>query len=354
MKLQSGHEVVPLEGHEREKQLKDFQGYTNGLIRLMPGRWLFPTRFQKVADRIYNFQHKKSDVVVMTWPKCGTTWTQEIVWTMMNSPNLDHPDAKSPILARSPFIEMDMFFPELKPGELPPSEDPFYVAFKKVCGNKNPADGMHVQLAEDVADPRLIKTHLPFSLMPPALLDTCKVVYVARNPKDVIVSFHHHSRLVKLHDYVGTFADFAQYFVDDDLVFGPYWLHLKEAWERRTHKNLHFIFYEDLKVNPLAEIKKLDTFLNTDLTEAQLNGIVKYTSFKEMRARDNAPVFEFEQKGVKVEAFNGEVIKKDGGFFRKGESGDWKGKFTPEMDDKVNHWIRKNLDNLGLEFKYGL
>lgn len=354
MKLQSGHEVVPLEGAEKEKQQKDFQGYKESLIRLMPGRWLLPTGFQNFADRIYNFQHKKSDVVVMTWPKCGTTWTQEIVWTMMNSPNLDHPDSNLPILTRSPFIEMDMLFPTLKPGEVPPSDDPFYMTFKKVCPNKDPADGMHVQLTEEFPEPRLIKTHLPFSLMSPSILDTCKVIYVARNPKDVIVSYHHHSRLLKLHDYVGSFEDFVQYFVDDDLVFGPYWLHLKEAWERKSHKNHHFIFYEDLKANPLGEIKKLDAFLNTKLTDAQLDGIVKYTSFKEMRARDNAPVFNFEQGGVKVEVVKDEIAKKEGGFFRKGESGDWKNKFTPEMDAKVNQWLQKNLNNLGLEFKYGI
>ena len=41
----------------------------------------------------------------MTYPKVGTTWTQEVVWTMRNNPNLDNPKAKLAIFSRSPFIE---------------------------------------------------------------------------------------------------------------------------------------------------------------------------------------------------------------------------------------------------------
>ena len=36
----------------------------------------------------------------------------------------------------------------------------------------------------------MIKSHLTFEMLPPALLDTCKVVYVCRNPKDTVVSFY--------------------------------------------------------------------------------------------------------------------------------------------------------------------
>lgn len=50
-------------------------------------------------------QFRASDVLVMTYPKCGTTWTQEIVWTMRNNPDLNHPKTCVPINDRSPFIE---------------------------------------------------------------------------------------------------------------------------------------------------------------------------------------------------------------------------------------------------------
>ena len=43
-----------------------------------------------------------------------------------------------------------------------------------------------------------------------------QVVYVARNPKDVIVSYHHHHQLTKLgNNFTGTVTEFAQLVLDD-------------------------------------------------------------------------------------------------------------------------------------------
>lgn len=39
--------------------------------------------------------------------------------------------------------------------------------------------------------PRFIKTHLPLSMLPPNLLSTAKVIYIARDPRDVAVSIYY-------------------------------------------------------------------------------------------------------------------------------------------------------------------
>lgn len=57
------------------------------------------------------------------------------------------------------------------------------------------------------------------------------------------------------------------------MIYGPYWLHLKEAWQRRDHPNLHFVFYEDLKADITGELKKLDAFLGTGLSGDQLANV---------------------------------------------------------------------------------
>lgn len=63
---------------------------------------------------------------------------------------------------------------------------------------------------------RFIKTHLPFSLMPPSVMEErAKIVYVARNPKDVIVSYYHLSRLYRTTGYVNDFETFWEYFEKD-------------------------------------------------------------------------------------------------------------------------------------------
>ncbi|XP_047472298.1 sulfotransferase 1E1-like [Penaeus chinensis] len=342
MKLASGHEAAILEGEERERMNNDWQGFFKGLVRLTPGRWLLPAPYLNFGDKYYSFQFKPSDVVVMTYSKSGTTWMQEIVWTMRNNPELDHPMTNTHIFARSPFLEFDMI---TACSETPPPLDhPMVQAFFKMCPGKSPLDGAQLQMAEVLPEPRTIKSHLPFSLLTPGLLDTAKVVGVIRNPKDVIVSFHHHCRLIAGQKYVGSFEDFVTYFVEDDLIYGPYWLHLKEMWEKREHPNLLIVFYEDLKADVMKELKRLNEFMGTGLTETQLGNVQRHTSFGEMKAREKTLIGQ--------DLFNQDVFKKDGGFFRKGQSGDWKGKLTPELEAKVDQYVQQKLSDLKIPFNF--
>ncbi|RXG50719.1 Sulfotransferase 1 family member D1, partial [Armadillidium vulgare] len=78
---------------------------------------------------------------------------------------------------------------------------------------------------------------------------------------------------MKMLDFVGSTSDFVEHFVNDTLVHGPFWTHLKEAWNKRNHPNIHFCFYEDMKANPREEIIRIKKFLNLDLTESQINGV---------------------------------------------------------------------------------
>ncbi|XP_063605782.1 luciferin sulfotransferase-like [Penaeus indicus] len=550
MRLASGHVAVQLEGEELAKIQRDFEGYRKGLVRLTPGGWVLPAPYPKYADKLYNTKFRETDVVIMTYPKCGTTWTQEVVWTMRNNPNLDHPKASAPVSVRSPFIDSDMLMAMGKEGTTSLMSE----FLKGAVPDPDPNEGIALQLTAHTPDPRTIKTHLPFSLMTPDLLDTAKVIYVARNPKDVVLSFLHHTRFMKnisyvgsleqfvdyfvndqyikrlafqqfrktdvvimtypkcgttwtqevvwtmrnnpnldhpkasapgqrsfafhrviyvarnpkdvvlsflhhtrfmknisyvgsleqfvdyfvndqyikrlafqqfrktdvvimtypkcgttwtqevvwtmrnnpnldhpkasapvsvrlhilldtakviyvarnpkdvvlsfLHhtrfmkniSYVGSLEQFVDYFVNDQLIYGPYWEHLREAWPRRDHPNMHFVFYEDMKADPMAELRKLNQFLRTDLTEEQLEKIVQYTSFEEMKKHEQDAL-----QGKNMATFvNEEVVKKDGGFYRKGEAGGWKDRLTDMQAAKIDAWTKKNTLDLGITFKYSI
>lgn len=56
------------------------------------------------AERIKKMEIYEDDVWVVTFPKCGTTWTQEMVWLVNN--NLDYEEALNVNLNdRYPFLE---------------------------------------------------------------------------------------------------------------------------------------------------------------------------------------------------------------------------------------------------------
>jgi len=251
----------------------------------------------------------------------GTTWTQELVWLVANGANFEA--AKAPLPVRSPFLEFPYMGDVQNEG----------AAFRMMAGG--------LDTVAKLSSPRVIKSHLPLYLLNPSLLDTCKVVYVARNPKDVIVSFYHHQRLVKDSSYSGTLAEFADIFMRDLVPYAPFFAHVLEAWNQRQHRNLHFVFYEDLKKDLRGEIKKVADFMEKPLSDEQLDLMTQHLRFDSFS---------------KNEAVNMETPKKmglfneDGNFCRKGKTGDWKNHFDAQLNARIDNWIKTNLAGTDLKF----
>ena len=127
-----------------------------------------------------------------------------MVWQIVN--NVDIEAAKKlPLFQRTPFLESE----GLKDMKNVPKEMMDKNPIMKIMSNS-------IQSAENLKSPRVIKSHLPFEMLPPNLLDTCKVIFVSRNPKDTCVSFYHHSKNIEERDgeFNGTFLDFAETFLD--------------------------------------------------------------------------------------------------------------------------------------------
>ena len=138
-----------------------------------------------------------------------------MTWQIVNDVNIDAL-FKIPLFARSPFIEMEGLIGELRDileQHLPPQAQEMMLE--------------SIKLAENMPSPRVIKTHLPLAMLPPHLLDTCKVIFVCRNPKDTCVSYYYHQRNIPAYNYVGNFEDFAEMFKNGTLEYGSYWTMLK-------------------------------------------------------------------------------------------------------------------------------
>lgn len=72
-----------------------------------------------------------------------------------------------------------------------------------------------IDVVARMPSPRFIKSHLPLSLLPPTLLDKTKVVYVARDPRDVAVSYFFLSAQANSSAFVGDFKEFWALFIKD-------------------------------------------------------------------------------------------------------------------------------------------
>ncbi|XP_069195419.1 sulfotransferase 1A1 isoform X2 [Procambarus clarkii] len=306
--LASGHEVVAMSEEWMASMAQEQTLYKQGMVRLLPDGWLLPTSFTQYADTIYNFKFNSSDVVLIGMRKSGTTWMLELLWTMLHNPELNNPKGDSPIVLRAPLIELDMFFDNKNFAKMIEGREQFIKEFNQACPGKKLKDGVFLELTEALPAPRVIRTHLPLSLLPPDLLDKAKVVYIARNPKDMVVSLFHHFCNVQLHNYTCTFDSVMKHFMNDDLLYNPFWPHVKMAWKNKDHPNMHFLFYEDLKTDVMKELRTLNEFLGTRLTQQQLDNVIEHTSFSSMKNRSikNPEIYLSAQK------------KKDG-FFRKGE-----------------------------------
>jgi len=186
---------------------------------------------------------------------------------------------------------------------------------------------------EMLASPRFIKTHLPICFLPPDLLKTCKVIYVARNVKDVCVSSYYHMRKP-----TETFSQWAAAFKDGKVMVGNWFEHMRQAWEVKQEENIEFFWYEDMKEDIRSVIGKVAKHLGKDLTEEEVERLVEHVNIDNMR--QNKAVNKTSSLPSKEENFS---------FVRKGVTGDWKNHFTEEESQEWDKWIEDQLRKTGIQ-----
>jgi hypothetical protein len=284
--------------------------YKSNLIRDKTGRQIrFPIFISQAdIDLIEKeFIPQDGDTFVVTYPRSGTTWTEQIVHLLVNKGE----QGEQRLTDAVPWVET---LPH-RPGGM--------IEFLKTLRGR-----------------RLFTSHLPFDLMPRARDTNAKYIYVARNPKDVAISTYFHDQSKA--GYEGTWEEHFQLFLDGDVYFGSYFDHVVPWWQAsQNDKNILFLKYEDMKNDHIGSVARIASFLDIKADPQLIDEVAALSSFQSMTSNQNTNFDWIPQKADKPK------------HFRKGDIGDWRNHFSPEQSEQMDALFMRKMKDSGLQFDFG-
>jgi aryl sulfotransferase len=214
--------------------------------------------------RWQRFAHRPGDIFVCTPPKCGTTWMQTVVASLLWPDN----DGPKPVMTVSPWLDAEFY----------------------------PLDETLARL-EAQTHRRSIKTHTPADGIP--WWDDARYIFVARDGRDAFMSMCHHAEVFKddvrkglnaraLADGVPPMPDWngdVHGFFETWVGMGAHLAHVATFWERRKQENLLLVHYNDLKRDLAGEMRRVAAFLGIDVPDAKWPAVVERCTFDAMKRR---------------------------------------------------------------------
>ncbi|XP_065090938.1 luciferin sulfotransferase-like [Ochlerotatus camptorhynchus] len=310
---------TPFNENFTEVHLNDITVNPSGDPLWRPVHCIMPAKYRQYADRIRNLIVYEDDVWVVTFLKSGTTWTQEMVWLIDH--DLDYNTASTVNLTeRSVFFEFTSFVTNIDVVDT-------------------------ISQVEQLPRPRHIKSHLPLALLPKQIWSVKpKIIYTARNPKDVTTSLMHHYK--HLHGFKGSQQDFLDGILADKIIYCPLVKHATEFWAVSHRDHVLFLHYEDMKKNLAKILLQVCQFFGKTFTPMQLAELEQHLSFDSMKANSSA---NNQTLVTQMEAATG--VPNDFRFMRKGQVGGYKDELPAEFINKLDEFIRDQLLGTGFEYR---
>ncbi|XP_068192566.1 amine sulfotransferase-like isoform X1 [Antennarius striatus] len=257
----------------------------------------------EVLDSLQSFEIRESDVFLVTYPKSGTIWTQQIIISIFE-------------------FAGDVFEYSNNHEKMPWLE--------------------HWEKRDDYSvrpSPRLFTSHLRPAFMPPGVKERkAKIIYVLRNPKDNVVSYYYFSQICSKMETPESFEHYLEDYLDGNVSVSSWFDHIRQWHSVRDQYNILYLTYEDMIVDLKSAVTKICNFLGKNLSEADIEKVVQKSTFKNMKEDPKANYKHSLQIGVK------------GHFMRSGQIGDWKNYFTLAQSERVDRLLQERLGDLSLKF----
>uniref|UniRef100_T1GG42 Sulfotransferase domain-containing protein n=1 Tax=Megaselia scalaris TaxID=36166 RepID=T1GG42_MEGSC len=277
--------------------------------------------FEKL-DYFHEFKVREDDIWIVTNDRCGTTWTQEMTWLILN--NLDFDQARSvPLETRSPFLEQ--------------------------CLNSRLPTPSNFNF-ESVPSPRLIKCHLPMQLLPKEIwTKKPKIIYVVRDPRDAFVSSFYLTKL-----FMGVNSSLSldmEDYIEKLIKFSCFWNHVLGFYKLRKQENILFYSYEQMKKDLKSVVLRVCNFVGINYKDEEIEKLLEHLDFKNMKDSESCShKLEIEQVHKNLQ-LKDEDIDPSMKFIRKGKVGGHRSELSPEILKKFNIWENEQLEKYGLTLK---
>ncbi|XP_010203074.1 amine sulfotransferase-like [Colius striatus] len=253
-----------------------------------------------------DFEINDSDIFLVTYPKSGTVWTQNILSLILHEGHRDGTENKQ-IMERIPWLEY--------------MSDVNY---------------------EDLPLPRVFATHLPYYLVPRDLRNRRgSIIYVTRNPKDVMVSYYHFSKFMTALEEIPDFNAFMERFLAGKVLASSWMDHVAGWYSHAKDFNILFLTYEEMKKDLRSAVLKICDFIGKKLSEEEVDSVVKQATFENMKKDPRA----------NYENLPDDITAKDkGSFLRKGTVGDWKNMMTVAQSERFDKVLEEKMKTLPIKF----
>jgi len=250
----------------------------------------FPTFANEAAVKAFqDLSLSDDDVVMLSYPKAGTTWVNKILYMLLRT---DENGAPLPDLPEVDLGESGQVYPDW----LPVGGEPAAVG---------PGGFMGTYCFEDLLNqptPRLFSTHVHADLLPEELKTKGRLVYVTRNPKDCLNSLHYFRGEAK----DGWFGNehgpgSFERFLAGVNAYGGHFDHaaaIEDYIEAHLGERGLVLHYEALKADIYSELQRIAAFLRVPLNATKLEVIRDATDIQTMRDKKDGLSRLLIRKGV--------------------------------------------------------